>query len=177
MKGILKSDKRGLSEMIGYVLLIVIALSISIAVYAWIKYITPKETKTCPDDVSLVIEDYECYTVTNGETIKKLRLTISNRGLFETGGFYIRVREKGSQGLPVEKVEYDYGGLTDETNEIPIPSMPNTNFVVNVTLIDQMEIDIIEIGPFIVRNVTEGDPIVEIIACENAVIRQELENC
>ena len=42
MAGHLMFNKKGISEMIGYVLLIVIALSLSVLVYVYLEKLTPK---------------------------------------------------------------------------------------------------------------------------------------
>ena len=51
VRGLLRLDKRGVSIMIGYVLLVVIAIGLSIAVYAYLKNYLPREKAECPQDI------------------------------------------------------------------------------------------------------------------------------
>ncbi len=78
-------NKKGLSEMVAYALLIAIALSLSLLVYAWLKSYTPGQTPTCPDDVSLIVSDFSCDALN-----LKLNLTLDNKGLFTVDGFFIK---------------------------------------------------------------------------------------
>ena len=89
MKSIIKKNKRGISEIVSYALLIIIAISISVGVYAWIKTYIPSENERlkCPEDAVLAITDYNC-TVMAGEKI--LQLKIENKGFFNLDGFFIR---------------------------------------------------------------------------------------
>ena len=77
------SKKRGLSEVVAYVLLIAIAISLSIAVYAWIKVYLPKDVTECPEEISLMITEYNC-----DEDL--INLTVENKGLFDIDGFYMK---------------------------------------------------------------------------------------
>lgn len=84
----LLQDKRGVSEVIGYVILIVIAVGLSVAVYAFLREQVPQEQAACPDDVSLTLESAFCQ----GNT---LRVTIANRGLFSVDGVLLKVGDVG----------------------------------------------------------------------------------
>jgi len=87
-----KKNKRAISEIVSYVLLIVIALSLASGVYVWLKtYVPPeKEREKCPEDVALSVNDYRC----SGETIT---LIIENKGLFNVNGFFIRASNDSSK--------------------------------------------------------------------------------
>lgn len=78
-----KADKRGVSIMIGYVLLVTAAIVMSFIVYSWMKTYIPKEELKCPDDVSLTIGEVQC----NDE---KMLVTIKNNGLFNIDGYTIK---------------------------------------------------------------------------------------
>ena len=67
--------KRGESTILGYVLLIVLAIGMAGAVYAYLKLYVPKEVPRCPEDVKLSIEEVSCEG-------GWLSVTIGNRGLF-----------------------------------------------------------------------------------------------
>lgn len=90
--------KRGISEIVSYVLLIIIAMSIAVGVYAWLKSYVPseEERQKCPEETALSITDYECMEIAGK---KILSLKIENRGLFNVDGFYIRA-SNDSKKLP-----------------------------------------------------------------------------
>lgn len=75
--------KKGVSVIIGYVLLVAFAITTSIFVYSWLKTYTPADILECQEGVSLMIEDYE---LANGI----LTLTIKNNGRFDVAGYFIR---------------------------------------------------------------------------------------
>ncbi|HTY43911.1 MAG TPA: hypothetical protein VMC80_01590, partial [Patescibacteria group bacterium] len=62
LQALKKNSKKGVSEMIGYVILITIALVMGAIVFAWIKSYVPADSLTCPDGVSISVRDfnYDC---------------------------------------------------------------------------------------------------------------------
>ena len=52
-----KLNKKGVSVIIGYVLLIAFAILISAGVYAWLKTYVPREPLNCPDGVSIFVKE------------------------------------------------------------------------------------------------------------------------
>jgi hypothetical protein len=85
-------NKKGLSIIVSYVLLIGISIGLSIIVYTWMKTYVPKESLECPDGVSLSISrlTYESAT-------KILNITFRNNGRFSIDGFYIRGSNKSAE--------------------------------------------------------------------------------
>ena|SRR3989344_2555949 len=81
---------RGDSVVIGYVLLIVLAVGMAAAVYSYLKFYVPKDQPQCPDGVSLIVKNASC---SSGEG--KFDITLVNRGLFTVHGAYIKVGDKG----------------------------------------------------------------------------------
>jgi len=79
-------NKRGVSVVIGYVLLIAISIVMSVLVYSWLKTYVPSETLQCPEGASIFIENYsyDCTT-------RKLAITLQNNGKFSLAGFFIHV--------------------------------------------------------------------------------------
>lgn len=77
-------NKRAVSIMIGYILLVIIAVILSVVVYQWIKSYTPKEGLKCPDDVSIFLKNYSCNS-------GSLDITVKNNGKFSIAGYFIRV--------------------------------------------------------------------------------------
>ena len=85
-------NKRGVSVIVGYVLLVIIAVGLAGLVFTYLKVFIPKDKVECKTDVHLIMADYECQT-------NKLTITLQNKGLFTIDGAYIRV------GPPDRKVK------------------------------------------------------------------------
>jgi len=79
-------EKKGISEIVSYVLLVMIAIAISVLVYAFLKLYVPKEKSTCPEGISLTIESAVCDFAQ-----RKLTLTLKNRGLFTVHKAFVRI--------------------------------------------------------------------------------------
>lgn len=90
----LKKNKNSQSEIVSYVLLIVITLAVAAGVYAWLRFYAPseKEAEKCSDEVSMGVNDYNCSS--SGQT---LSLVLENRGLFNINGFFIRASNDSSK--------------------------------------------------------------------------------
>lgn len=81
------ADRKGISLMISYVLLIVLAVGIATGVYSFLKFYLPSDdTKECPDDIGLIITEASC-------TEGKLNINLQNRGFFNIDGAYIKIGE------------------------------------------------------------------------------------
>jgi hypothetical protein len=78
-------NKKGLSVIIGYVLLLAISIFMSVLVYNWIKTYVPKDIASCPDGTSISIRslDYNCE-------LQIINLTLKNNGRFSLDGYLIR---------------------------------------------------------------------------------------
>lgn len=87
----LHRNKKGISVMVGYVLLIIIAVALAAGVFTFLRTFIPKEKPECPEEIHLVIQDYVCSS-------GALNLTFSNKGLFTVDGVYVRA------GLQEKKV-------------------------------------------------------------------------
>lgn len=82
----IRRNKRGISNMISYVILITIALSMAGGVFTWLKFYAtiPSDEGKCPEDVSLIISTYSC------DQIDEISIKVKNGGLFNIDGFFIR---------------------------------------------------------------------------------------
>lgn len=90
-------NKKGVSEIVSYVLLISMTLAISGVIYAWLVfYVTPGQEIKCDEGVSLTIQAYN-YNCTTGE----LNLSLQNRGMFNIDGYLIRVNNKSGSKIGV----------------------------------------------------------------------------
>lgn len=98
----MRQNKKAISEMVSYILLIVIAMSIAIGVYSWLKIYVPAEnTEKCAEETAIAINDFNCTAA--GED-KILTLTIENKGLFNIQGFFARASNDSEQ-LPSTMLE------------------------------------------------------------------------
>jgi hypothetical protein len=79
-----KNQKKGISEMISYVLLISIVTFISVAVYVWLRSLNPGETIACDEGTSIIL-----YNTTCGEGV--ISFTLKNNGLFTINGVVLLV--------------------------------------------------------------------------------------
>ncbi|MBI2045575.1 hypothetical protein HYT23_05955 [Candidatus Pacearchaeota archaeon] len=90
LRGIRK--KKGVSEIVGYVLLVSLAVVMGGVLYAWLSSWIPKDIPDCPEGTSLMVKEqsYDCQTQT-------LYLTLANNGRFGIGGYFIKATESPSQ--------------------------------------------------------------------------------
>lgn len=98
------NNKKGVSEMVSYVLLVVIAIGLGALVFAYLQVYVPKDKTTCPDDTSIAIESYSCNYDSSTTPNQNLSLTISNKGLFTINAAYIRI---GAEGRTVRELIND----------------------------------------------------------------------
>lgn len=88
MNRLLRPTKGGESVILGYVLLVVLAIGMSAAVYAYLKWYIPKNQPQCPEGASLIITNTSC----DGSTFT---ISVLNKGLFSINGSYIKVGTHG----------------------------------------------------------------------------------
>lgn len=82
-------NKKGLSNLVAYVLLIAISLSLSVIVYGWLKFYAggAGDIVTCPSNANLIIDSYKCSS-------DNFTVTIKNKGLFDVDGYVLRVHNR-----------------------------------------------------------------------------------
>lgn len=89
----LSKRKKALSNIIAYVLLISISLSLSVVVYGWLKfYVSEDDIETCPSKVNIIIKNYKCNKTTTESGW--LMVTLKNKGLFTVDGYVLRVHDR-----------------------------------------------------------------------------------
>ena len=96
MKGffLFGEDKRALSNMVGYVLLISITIGLSVLVYGWLSfYVSVDDVEECSEGIDINIRSYECYP-TNEFGTGRLKVVLKNNGLFNVGGYTLRVHDR-----------------------------------------------------------------------------------
>ncbi len=89
-------NKKGVSIMIGYVLLIVGAVVMGGVVYGWLQSYVPQETLECPSGVSLFIREVQCTADGGGY---KLNLDVANNGRFAVDGYFVKVAHTEEQEI------------------------------------------------------------------------------
>ena len=95
-KGFFVGEKKGISVMVGYVLLIVFVIIIGGIVYQWLKTYIPAQALECPDGVSLFIKEAEF-----NDSNSRLMITLRNNGRFNLAGYFIHATNSSDQELPI----------------------------------------------------------------------------
>ena len=180
------NNKKAVSLMISYVLLITIAIIMSIIVFAYLKTIANVEPVIdCKEGTSIVVEDYSCEE-------GKITLTIRNNGIFNVDGFIATFGGKELQE-PSAKLDIAEGQETTLThfksgkNSIPFdpprfldptdpkkdPLIPGEIIEVNFTNSEGFKtIYNLKVQPYIIDEETELR-----IACGGKINKQDVEDC
>jgi len=87
-----RRSKRGLSVVIGYVLLITFGIILSAIVYQYLRTFVPSDIDQCPSDVSIFIQDYSC-------SANQLNLTLKNNGKFNMQGYFLYAANSSNDSL------------------------------------------------------------------------------
>ncbi len=119
-------NKKAVSEIIGYVMLISISLTLASLVFVWLKgYLPSNEGEIqCEENTAIIITDYN-YSYSQNF----LNITISNKGLFDVDGYILRVSNESLRdvgiytlnrsGIPLQVGETYYDVYTSfETDEV-----------------------------------------------------------
>jgi hypothetical protein len=100
----LYQDRRGVSTIVSYVLIIIIALALSVGVYSFLKLQIPKfQTPECTSEVPISITEFTCDSSSN-----LLSVTIKNQGLFSVDAVYVRLGDQGRTVLTSVSPQPDY---------------------------------------------------------------------
>jgi len=90
-----KGRKRALSNVVGYVLLISITISLSVIVYGWLRfYVSEDDVESCSDGVNVIIRSYECFKPNAEGVGGRIIVTLKNKGLFTVDGYELRVHDR-----------------------------------------------------------------------------------
>lgn len=122
----MKNNKKGISEIVSYTLLIIIAIGLSIIVFLFLKvYVFKGQSPQCPLDVSIFIDEATCSS-----SSQQLVITLTNKGFFSINGIYARFRKEGRtvQNL-INKEYYGFSNKLEPGNtERQIPfTLSNVN--------------------------------------------------
>lgn len=158
-------NKRGLSEMVGYVILITIGIVMGLLVYQWLKTYVPVEKLECPDGVSMIIDSVTCSS-SNTITIK-----LTNTGLFDIYGINARISNKGDDEIATDSI-------TD--GEIVTIELSPGNSIEKIFNVDVLGngygyIYLIEVEPVRLQPNSKG--VLTYATCGEAKVRQKLTDC
>ncbi len=103
-----KFGKRGVSEMVAYVILISIAMGLAVAIFAYLSYVVNivKPPFDCKEGTSISLEDYGC-----NPDLGEINLTIRNNGRFNVDGIIVKFSDNSSKE-PVIMLKPQYSGTT-----------------------------------------------------------------
>jgi len=155
--------KKAISLMISYVLLILIAISLAIAVYAWLKFtvkgIEPLEE--CPDGVALILNDYKCFP---DNTIE---LFLKNKGNFDVDGFLIKGTENKTKEPWMNLIPKDNLLEIEGTYLLQEALGPGESEGFNLSYQELGSLEKIDVYPIKIKEQ-------RIIFCKNSIISQEI---
>jgi hypothetical protein len=132
-----KMNKRALSEVVAYVMLISMALALSGIIFAWLKTTaTIEPNEKCDENIALIIKNYNC-TYNPAEKIISLNLELKNQGLFTIEGYLIRTSTK------------DTAKIADITlDKVGAKIGPNEEISVSYNVSSEEKLTLIDIQPF-----------------------------
>jgi hypothetical protein len=176
-------NKKAVSEVVSYVMLIVIAITLSIIVFAFLRTQVPTEQTECPDSVSIIIKDYTCAN-------QEININFQNKGNFLVDGVFIRFSDS-SEGVANNTLQ-PIGQLNDITSQewregffyfgkrtilgggsvAPLPLSPNRNYTQGYDYSLIGSIEKVQFQPFLSDEEEQ-----EAVICEKASITQEIVGC
>lgn len=90
-------NKKGISVMVGYILLVVFILGISALVFQWLTSYVPGESLNCPDGASLFVNQTTFTDPT-------LSVSLINTGTFNLRGYFIHIKEAESEDIAARDI-------------------------------------------------------------------------
>jgi FlaG/FlaF family flagellin (archaellin) len=161
-------EKKAVSEMIAYVILIGIAIGLAIGVFSWLKdYANVNPKIDCKAGTSIILENYTC---TNEGGSGKFTINLKNNGLFDINGIFMMVGNN-SQRQPIDRLNY----IDSTQGNIPGYYTGRINVSESQTIGFYMgsltQIQIIQIQPFILDSKNKK------ILCEQGIIKENLNGC
>ncbi len=171
-------NKKGVSVIIGYVILISIGIIMSLVVYNYLKTYVPKDAINCPEGVSILITDYDCKD-------GSLNITIKNNGKFNHDGYYIHASENDTEVATTNFVTNFNSSDRENTQGVGIPGMyvsfgieedqlfkPNGELIEHRYLFEDFDLKFIEITPIRWQTYNTRK---RLVTCGDAKIKQDLD--
>jgi hypothetical protein len=173
-----KYNKKAISLMLSYVLLISMVIVTSAAVYLWMKDVMTGSSSIsdCEEETSLILENYICDNATN-----LISFNFKNNGRFNVNGVVIKISNETDR-YPViilKKDNYDSVDMVARQGKFVFdnPLKPEDSIFLKLKNQDVKDNTIstikrISMQPFITDEKTK-----EIILCTQLKIEQEIDNC
>ena len=170
----INQNKKGLSEMISYVLLVAIAIGISTGVFVWLKsFATVNPVVDCEEGTSVLMDSYTCEC---NAGLCLINLKIKNNGRFNVSGIMLTV-SNDSKKEPIyylisqNDTRRRLQGFNYFDFQLNPGSIDDANFLNELKDGDTINsIAIIQIQPFIMLKKNR-------VVCQNSIIKQPIENC
>lgn len=105
-----KRGKKGLSVMIGYILLITFGIIMSIIVYSYLKTYVPKDLIKCDEGTSMFIKEINCSG-------NNFNITLKNNGKFNLAGYFIHATTSADQEVATTDLSRN---VTNNTQTGPV---------------------------------------------------------
>ncbi len=174
-------NKKAVSLMLSYVILITIAITMAIAVFAWLKIMANVEpVASCEEETSIILDEYSCDS-------EMFILQIKNNGRFSVDGFILSVGDSVERTPTNHLIPFNTREVTGEgylrffSGNDASPLGPGQSREARFTnhekkpdgTIEEVDFDYIRnlrIQPFIIDDKSEKK-----VLCDN-VIRQTIEN-
>jgi len=103
-------NRKGISVIIGYVLLVAVIIAISIIVYQWLKSYVPRNALACPDGVAVSMPD-AIYNCSFNSSYEQLNFSLDNSGTFAFAGYLIHATNSSAQQLAtIDLSKYYFNG-------------------------------------------------------------------
>ncbi len=166
-------NKKGISVMIGYVLLVTAAIVMGAIAYQWIRTYVPSEGLACPEDVSVFIKEYACGG-------NEFNITLKNNGKFSIAGYFIHVTNESEQEIATKDISQNItlGGVSAGGSVIFIAGSTNSmkpneerKSVFGLAGADITNITLVQITP--VRYHTVENKL-RFVSCGGSKIKEEL---
>lgn len=154
-------NKKGVSEIVSYVLLILVSIAISTIVFGFLMKFIPKgQTAECPSDVSLIVQDISCDKSSN-----ILSINLSNRGLWNVSEVHIKTGLQNSK-VKTAPTFVDQNGAKPDPYVFSPPLSPSQ--VIGMQFYLNIGDDTLEIVPAVYNK--KGEKAI----CPSAIITQPI---
>ena len=170
--------KKGMSAIVGYVLLITFGIILSVIIYSYLKTYIPNEALDCPSSVSIFLRSYSCELSSD-----QLNLTFRNNGKFNLAGYFIFASNDSKINVAtIEMVDKFEDGLNDPSMAVSNYILynksdssnslkPKEEFTHTYNISDIKDIEFIEIVPVRFQSDNGAD---RFVSCGKARIREKI---
>lgn len=171
---LIQKDKKAVSVMIGYIILITIAVIISTIVYQQLRTYVPSDALECVDGVSILVRDVS-YNCTSNE----LDFTLKNNGRFGVGGYFIKATESPADEIATTDLsEYHNLGsggalILDLLDSNSLKPEDESHFYFDLSSSPASQFYSIELIPIRFEEFQNQD---RLVSCTNAKVKETL-NC